>query len=428
MSPTSADAQRGSGDARPALSRLLGSGSAEPSAATDVETFAADYWSTRPLLTRGAGDFSDLFDSAAVDELVADRGLRTPFVRMAREGSVLPASRFTSSGGFGAEIGDQLDSAKVLAEFAAGTSLVLQGLHRTWEPIARFTRALVADLGHPAQVNAYITPASSRGFDPHYDTHDVFVIQIAGEKRWRIHEPVHEDPLADQPWSDHREAVGERAGGEPYIDAVFRPGDVLYLPRGWIHSAVAQGGTSIHLTIGVRATTRDDVLRRLLALAAGDVELRRSLPLGVDYTDPAALADVIDATRAAAARAMGAVDDRAVADDLQRGFVPSVRPAPVRPLATVDLLADLDPSTAVRWRDGLRARVVDDPDLVRILLPHATVSLPVEASTAVHALQDTGHRPGAGLAAGALPALDPASSLVVARRLLREGVIVPIGR
>ncbi len=219
--------ERGPSD-RPALSRLTG---------IPASQFARDHWGERPLLTHAAAGFADLFSECAVDELVADRALRTPFVRMAAEGTVRSTSLFTSSGGFGAEIGDQLDSEKVLEQFAKGSTLVLQGLHRTWQPIAAFTRQLVADLGHPAQVNAYITPASSRGFDPHYDTHDVFVIQIAGAKHWRIHEPVHRHPLADQPWTDHRDAVAARAQLAPEIDAVFEPGDVLYLPRGWIHSA-----------------------------------------------------------------------------------------------------------------------------------------------------------------------------------------------
>ena len=269
--------ERGPSD-RPALTRLTG---------IPASQFARDHWGERPLLTRAAAGFADLFSERAVDELVADRALRTPFVRMAAEGTVHAPSLFTSSGGFGAEIGDQLDSEKVLEQFAEGSTLVLQGLHRTWQPIAAFTRQLVADLGHPAQVNAYITPASSRGFDPHYDTHDVFVIQIAGAKHWRIHEPVHRHPLADQPWTDHRDAVAARAQLAPAIDAVFEPGDVLYLPRGWIHSAEALGGTSIHLTIGVRAATRHDVLARLLAHAGDDARLRAPLPLGVDYSDAA---------------------------------------------------------------------------------------------------------------------------------------------
>jgi len=393
---------------RPALTRLTGIAG---------KSFADEYWGEKPLLTRARDAFGDLFSADAVDELVADRGLRTPFVRMAHEGSVLSPSSFTSSGGFGAEIGDQLDSAKVLREFAGGASLVLQGLHRTWAPIATFTRQLVADLGHPAQVNAYITPASSRGFDPHYDTHDVFVIQIAGEKRWTIHEPVHEHPLADQPWTAHRDAVATRARETPTIDATFAPGDVLYLPRGWIHSAVAQGGTSIHLTIGVRAATRFDVLQRLLAHAGDDPELRRPLALGVDHLAPSFQAE-IDATVAAATALLERVDAGDVGSAMERAFEGTTRPAPVRPLATAELLADLAPATRVGWRDGLPAHVRDDADRVHIVLPDRTIALPAEASAAIHALTL------ADQAAGDLPGLDLASSLVVSRRLLREAVLV----
>lgn len=404
----SASEERGSSD-RPALGRLIG---------IPTSDFARDHWGERPLLTRFPAGFDDLFSARAVDDLVADRALRTPFVRMASEGTVLPPSLFTGAGGYGAEIADQLDSEKVLEQFANGATLVLQGLHRTWQPIAAFTRQLVSDLGHPAQVNAYVTPASSRGFDPHYDTHDVFVIQIAGAKHWTIHEPVHRHPLADQPWTDHRDAVAERARAEPAIDAVFEPGDVLYLPRGWIHSAVALGGTSIHLTIGVRAATRHDLLTQLLADAGGDERLRQSLPLGVDFADPASLADDLAATVAAAHDVLTrAAADDATASALQTALARATRPAPVRPLATAELLAELDPDTAVGWRDGLRARIEDDDRAVRIVLTAKTIALPAEASAAVHAVRAHDHP------AGALPGLDTDSSLVISRRLLREGVL-----
>jgi hypothetical protein len=369
---------------------------------------------------RSPTGFGDLFSADAVDDLVADRALRTPFVRMAAEGAVLAPSLFTGSGGFGAEVGDQLDSAEVLEQFAGGATLVLQGLHRTWEPIARFTRELVSDLGHPAQVNAYITPASSRGFDPHYDTHDVFVIQIAGAKHWTIHEPVHRHPLAHQAWTDHRDAVAERARTDPAIDAVFEPGDVLYLPRGWIHSAVAQGETSIHLTIGIRATTRHDMLQHLLAGAGDDPRLRAPLPLGVDYADASSFASDQAATAGAAQEILeAAIADGEVGPALRRSFEDAVRPAPVRPLATVDAITGLRAGDAVGWRSALRARVEDDERNVRIVMRRKTVALPAEAAAAVHSLRERDH------AAGALPGLDAESSLVVSRRLLREGVLVP---
>ncbi|WP_343068452.1 cupin domain-containing protein [Brachybacterium halotolerans] len=402
--------ERGSSN-RPALARLT---------RLDTDTFSREHWGEMPLLTRRADDFHDLFSAEAVDELVAERALRTPFVRMASEGRVLNPSMFTAPGGVGAEVGDQLDSGKVLENFANGATLVLQGLHRTWEPISRFTRRLVEELGHPAQVNAYITPASSRGFDPHYDTHDVFVIQIAGAKRWTIHEPVHRHPLPGQPWSDYRPEVEEAASGEPVIDEVFEPGDVLYLPRGWLHSAVARGGTSIHLTIGVRATTRHDLLQRILAAAGDEEALRAPLALGVDYTDSASLSgDLAETIRATRDLLEHSIDDTAIAASMQRRFVEDTRPAPVRPLATVDLLSDLGPQTLLAWRDALQTRIEDDGDTVRIVLRTKTVTLPAEASAAIHALHQTEQR------AGKLPALDHESSLVVARRLLREGIAVP---
>jgi ribosomal protein L16 Arg81 hydroxylase len=411
--------ERGSGD-RPALSRCV---------AIDAETFADDYWGTRPLLTVAAdlgADFSDLFSRDDVDELVSSRALRTPFVRMAKEGDVLPPARYTAPGGFGAEVADQVTSEKVLAEFADGATLVLQGLHRTWPPIAKFTRGLAAELGHPCQVNAYITPASSRGFDPHYDVHDVFVLQIYGEKHWVIHEPVHPDPLRDQPWSDHRDEVAARASGTPAIDATFRPGDALYLPRGWIHSATALGGISIHLTIGVAAYTRHDIVREAVARAADSAALRASLPLGIDPADTDALRPIVEETITdllAALGGSGELTTRKVAEKLTVRRSTDSPPSPVRPLATVEAGRSLDADTAssvlVKLREGLSPEFHTSESTVSIRLPAKTVTLPVAAREAVERILT-----GAPISVADLPDLDLDSAAVVARRLLREGVVV----
>lgn len=414
---------RGPGD-RPALARCV---------PVDAATFAEDYWGRRPIFTRAASlphGFDDLFSSTAVDELVADRALRTPFVRMAHEGDVLSSARYTGPGGFGAEVPDQLDADAVLAEFAAGATLVLQGLHRTWSPIASFARALAAELGHPCQVNAYVTPASSRGFDPHYDVHDVFVLQIAGEKHWRIHEPVHPDPLRDQPWNDHRAAVAARALETPAIDETFRPGDALYLPRGWIHSAEALGGVSVHLTIGVAAYTRADIVRAAIARAADTAALRASLPLGFDPDDTDALRAIVDDTLSVL---RGQLEDPAtrvrvtesVSAALGRRRASDSPPEPVRPLATLEQIALLSPSTRVQLRPGLRASVrggtESGDDTVTLVLRTTTITLPGAAEPALVRLLD-----GRAIGVEELPELDTASAAVVARRLLREGVVTVV--
>ena len=164
-----------------------------------------------PRPTQLPSPYTDLLDADAIDELVSERGLRTPFLRVAKGGSTLSESAFTAPGGVGAGVADQVSDDKLVRLFADGSTLVLQGLHRVWPPIIALCQQLATELGHPVQANAYVTPPQNQGFSNHYDVHDVFVLQIAGEKRWQIHAPVLESPLRDQPWNDRRAAVERRA-------------------------------------------------------------------------------------------------------------------------------------------------------------------------------------------------------------------------
>ena len=133
------------------------------------------------------------------------------------------------------------------------------------------------------QANAYLTPAGAAGLAPHHDTHDVFVLQVAGAKHWAVRAPVVDTPLPRHV-SDH-----DVAAAQPVLfEDEMRPGDVLYLPRGYVHSAAAQQGVSLHLTIGILATTVHDVLRTLVDRAGDDVAFRHSLRPGWPYDDAAA--------------------------------------------------------------------------------------------------------------------------------------------
>ena len=182
--------------------------------AVEPAEFARDYWGRKALLSPAdqlPSPYTDLLDADAIDELVSERGLRTPFLRVAKGGSTLSESAFTAPGGVGAGVADQVSDDKLVRLFADGSTLVLQGLHRVWPPIIALCQQLATELGHPVQANAYVTPPQNQGFSNHYDVHDVFVLQIAGEKLWQIHAPVLESPLRDQPWNDRRAAVERRA-------------------------------------------------------------------------------------------------------------------------------------------------------------------------------------------------------------------------
>jgi len=277
----------------------------------DADEFARDHWAHTPVVTRAADlpdGLLDLFGEGSVDELVSRRGLRAPFLRVAQNGRTLGDREFTEGGGVGASVADQVSDDKLLHLFAGGATLVLQGLHRTWGPLIDFTQQLAEELGHPVQANAYVTPSQNTGFSDHYDVHDVFVLQIEGEKRWTIHAPVHPSPLRSQPWTDRRGDVEAAARAEPVLDEVLRPGDCLYLPRGYLHAATALGGVSTHLTIGVHGWTRHALAEQLLAVALDhlgeDEEVRGALPLGVDVADAAGLAVDLEVVRARLLRAV----------------------------------------------------------------------------------------------------------------------------
>ncbi|WP_073257841.1 cupin domain-containing protein [Cryptosporangium aurantiacum] len=401
----------GSPAGRPALRRCV---------SIPTERFAEEHWSQRPLLSTG-GEFADLFGLDAVDDLLTRRGLRTPFIRLAKDGAVIDPSRYTGQAGAGAEIADQVVDERVMQLFVDGATIVLQALHRTWPPLVDFGQQLATDLGHPVQINAYVTPPQNQGFAAHYDVHDVFVLQVAGEKRWLIHEPVLEHPLRSQPWNARSDAVAARASEEPVIDTVLRPGDALYLPRGWLHSAQALGATSVHLTIGVHPVTRHALVDVLAALAADVPTLRESLPLGIDLDDPTALAPELTAVVDALAGWLHTADPSVVASRLRAAVRPQSRPEPVTPLAQAAAVAALDQQTVVRLRRHLHCAASDLPDgSVVLRLPDRTLTLPALTAPAVKTLLS-----GAPVRVGDLPGLDPGDRVVLVRRLLREAVCVP---
>lgn len=406
---------------RPALQRCLH---------VSTDEFAQDFWSREPHLSTIAerssaaipgdrNDFADLFSLSAVDELLSQRGLRTPFIRIAKDGAVTPSSRYTRSGGTGAQVTDQVADDRVLELFLDGHTIVLQGLHRMWPPLIDFAGALASDLGHPVQVNAYVTPASSQGFSAHYDLHDVFVLQIAGEKRWRIHEPVIRDPLRDQPWAGRRAEVAARAAEAPLIDAVLRPGDALYLPRGYLHAAEALGEVSCHLTIGVHPVTRHHLLESLLAIVATEPELRGSLPMGADLADPAVIAADVHATVAALVTRLNGVSVAQVAAHLAPQLATGNRPAPIAPLAQAAALAGLTPGSVLSVRPHLRHVLEHDGGEVVIHAVDRVLRLPMSDTRAVQALLDGGR-----LSVSELPGLDGAEARRLAQRLVREGIAV----
>jgi hypothetical protein len=361
-----------------------------------LDAFLDGYWERRPL-TVGRGEpgrFDGILSAADAERLVCEAGIRMPAFRLVKDGSPLPAAAYTEEIPWRPGRFDGLARVdRVAAEYAAGATIVLQALHLHHHPAALYCRGLEQALGFPVQANAYATPGSARGFSVHHDTHDVFVLQVSGSKRWRVYAPVLELPLGHQRWS------GE--AGEPLEELTLEAGDTLYLPRGWPHEAVAQEDDSLHLTIGLHPPTRLDVLRAALEECGDDVEFRRGLDGGVPPELLERLADRLSPEQ--------------VARRARRRFVDTRRPIMGDQLTQLRAAANLRPDDLVERR----ATVIAELDGATLRFEGKQVAFPAVAREALAALAAA----AGPLRAADLPGLDEESRLVVVRRLMREGYL-----
>lgn len=249
----------------------------------EFDAFFREYWERAPLhLARGDGHYYDgVLTNAELDGIISSADLRYPAIQLARNGSYLPAEAYTRNIKHGTESFNGVpDLGQIQSEYRAGATVVLPALHRTWPPLRELCAALEDVVSHPVHANAYLTPADSPGFTPHYDTHEVLVLQIAGAKRWRVFEPPQQLPHRSQPFTPIGYALPP-----PLLELELRPGDLLYLPRGYVHAAKAVDGHSAHVTIGITVYTWVELIAELAGAARDIPALRAALPPGFAARD-----------------------------------------------------------------------------------------------------------------------------------------------
>ena len=374
-----------------------------PVAAPD---FFAEHWERRPLVVPRdePARFTGILGPEDVQRLLCETGIRTPGFRLVKEGAQLPLAGYTEDiawrpGGFSGTAVVE----RVAHEFEQGATLVLQALHLHWPAAALYCRSLEQSLGCPAQVNAYLTPAAARGFAVHHDTHDVFVLQASGRKRWRLYEPVLELPLKHQRWSPRLDDPGP-----PIEDFELEAGQTLYLPRGWPHEATTSDDESLHLTVGIHPTTRMDALRMALDSCADDPEFRRSL--AADGRLPSHLLE----------RLAARLEPAEVARRARRRFAGGRRPILHGQLDQVRGLERLDARTPVVRRPTVILELERDSGPVRLVFEGKEMWFPAKAAAAVEAVCGSSQP----FTAADLPGqLDEAGRVVMVRRLVREGLL-----
>ena len=369
--------------------------------------FARELWGKRPQHRRLSDpqSFGDLLSLDDVDRIVSTTGVRLPAFRLVKDAVILPSGRYTKTTRTGTQtVSGVIDSRAVFDEFADGATLVFQSMHRYWEPLMEYCRNLELALGHPVQANAYITPPGAQGFAAHEDPHDVFVLQSHGTKHWTVHDR-HDLPPSNP----------------PIIDGLLEPGDALYVPAGFPHSAKTQERASVHITIGILAITWVAAVKEALKTVESAPGIQRSPPTsvlirrrplrrggqatsGTDWI-------VGHRSRSDGNGAKAATQGSRNRQPLSRGHL--------HRLLTLD---DVDDRTEVVRRTGSICVVETRDSELAILLGDRELRLPQRVGPAMNVLAA-----GERVVVADLPGLDEAGRIVLVRRLIREGLLEVAG-
>lgn len=253
------------------------------------ERFLADYWGRKPVHIPAAAGRArpgmltwDRFNAVLQQRLHWD----ADHLKLVMNGRGVAGEHFLDPVP-GVEDGRRFANlAKVEAFLAMGASLLATEIQDAAPEIRRLTDTLGLRFAGRSWGNAYASFQGVQAFGTHFDTHEVFAVHGEGEKRWRLYTNRAENPT-EVPEGDGAQAMIEQAKGPVTMDVVLRPGDVLYIPRGWFHDAVASAEASLHLTIGILPPTGQLVLELLQKAASDDPAFRAYL---ADARDGDALA------------------------------------------------------------------------------------------------------------------------------------------
>jgi ribosomal protein L16 Arg81 hydroxylase len=160
-----------------------------------------------------------------------------------------------------------------------GATLITNKIVR--EPMVdMLARQVACFTGRQTVSSLYAAFGEMDSFRAHWDTRDVFAIQLIGRKRWIVYEPSFDSPLHMQQSKDVESDYP--CPEEPYMDFILEAGDIFYLPRGWWHNPLPLGEETLHLAVGTFPAFAMDFVTWVIKQAPAFRDARMSLNAWAD--------------------------------------------------------------------------------------------------------------------------------------------------
>jgi hypothetical protein len=225
----------------------------------DFPQFVSRSFDLEPALYRAAlSDRDDLLPtSGTMDELLRMDILPPDSVRLTRAGKSLPRHAYTRLTGDPVKT-SMVDRSKVLQLFRSGATLTVNDVEQVWPAAQLMLRPLGRALACRTESVVFATPAGQSGFAPHADPISVVVVHGEGTKDWRVWPTAIDGPRTEVMFK-------EADLGDPLLEVTLEPGDLLYLPHGTPHAAAATHEQSVHISLGLRPRSWNDIVGRIVA-------------------------------------------------------------------------------------------------------------------------------------------------------------------
>jgi ribosomal protein L16 Arg81 hydroxylase len=377
--------------------------------------FFEQFWQKKPLtlLRKDREYYQDFFNFEELDHLfgLCDRRNAPP--------------RVSKSDGLGGDKRIGLTDGSLLfgqlySAYSLDNTLVADKIHHKHPKIARLFRNFEETFG--TCVDGMIVASSSsqvQGFVTHCDPVEVFALQLSGRKQWAIWKPDYALPLPHTPIQGY----DEKQLGVPVFEGILETGDLLYVPRGWIHRVVPlENSPSLHITISVAVCSRAELMMELLYTAIDrDPWFRESLPVN-HFQQP--ITEIENNFSEMFDRFKGAFDFNEALNRLHINILAKMQPLADGHFAHLNALKNVDIKTLLTKRSSTLNHLSFSAISGQLLLafPGNRITAPSELAKILSYIQASDV-----FAAQDLPGeLTPEFRVEIVRRLITEGWLKPI--
>lgn len=271
-------------------------------------------WPTKPALHEPPDDSRvlSIVNAKLINEYLDTGTAPAEQLIVIKDGAALHTRAYTTDG--------YLDPDKIAKWRGRGYTVQLRNLNRWCPAVHAICSAIQDETGYGCYATGFVTPAGGQGLYHHWDQNMGLIHQMAGRKTWQLWEPGVEEPHNEQfasntsPGSD---VIDRMRSMHPDFEFDLGPGQILVLPRGWIHNPHARGQTedSIHVTFVARELTGHWIAGKLAQAALTSTPLRRAIS-PANVVDPVAFVAQVAGARDLLTQWLAGADVNALAAEL----------------------------------------------------------------------------------------------------------------